>query len=269
MKAILYIVAIVVAIGAAVLSFRFSTKFEDLQQVRIKTTAESTTKYADVIKKGKELEARIADLNEAKNKCLEVTQKVAALEGTGKSLTADLAKKEEALVKQKSDLEEAKKVQETITKILGELGGDVTLDNLGDKIAEVEASKKTKQESLDETTKKIEDTDKILATNRTESDRLTKRIIERTVRINRNAQEAVVTAVDQDWGILVIGAGSNSGFTPQTALLVMRDGRLIGRVRPSSIEPNQTIAEIDFKSMASGARIMPGDRVMLGKPNTN
>ena len=77
----------------------------------------------------------------------------------------------------------------------------------------------------------------------------------------------MVTAVDQDWGFLVIGAGSNSGFSPQTGLLVTRDGHLIGRVRPSSIEPNQTIAEIDFKSIAAGARIMPGDRVMLGKPH--
>ena len=84
------------------------------------------------------------------------------------------------------------------------------------------------------------------------------------MRIGRNAMEAVVTAVNQDWGFLVIGAGSNSGFSPQTSMLVMRDGRLIARVRPSSIEPNQTIAEIDFKSMPRG-RIQPGDRVMLSQ----
>jgi hypothetical protein len=81
--------------------------------------------------------------------------------------------------------------------------------------------------------------------------------------------ESVVTAVNQDWGFLVIGAGSNSGFTPQTSLIVQRDGRLIGRVRPSSIEPTQTIAEIDFKSIATGVRIQPGDRVMLATPATN
>ena len=96
-----------------------------------------------------------------------------------------------------------------------------------------------------------------------------KRDIERSSRIGRNSMESVVTAVNQDWGFLVIGAGSNSGFTPQTSLIVQRDGRFIGRVRPSSIEPTQTIAEIDFESLSSGVRLQPGDRVMLAKPITN
>ena len=50
---------------------------------------------------------------------------------------------------------------------------------------------------------------------------------------------------------------------------MQRDGRMIGRIRPSSIEPKQTIAEIDFNSLATGVRLQPGDRVMLAKPNTN
>ena len=96
-----------------------------------------------------------------------------------------------------------------------------------------------------------------------------KRDIERNSRIGRNSMEAVVTAVNQDWGFIVIGAGSNSGFTPQSALIVRRDGRMIGRVRPSSIEPTQTIAEIEFDSLATGVRLQPGDRVILAKPITN
>ena len=80
---------------------------------------------------------------------------------------------------------------------------------------------------------------------------------------------AVVTAVNQDWGFLVIGAGSNSGFTPQSSLIVQRNGRRVGRVRPSSIEPTQTIAEIDLDSLATGVRIQPGDRVILATPTSN
>jgi hypothetical protein len=52
-------------------------------------------------------------------------------------------------------------------------------------------------------------------------------------------------------------------------LLVKRDGKLIGRVRPSSIEPNQTIAEIDQESLVLGVRLQPGDRVILARPATN
>jgi hypothetical protein len=78
--------------------------------------------------------------------------------------------------------------------------------------------------------------------------------------------QAVITGVNQEWGFLVIGAGSNTGFTPQTSLLVQRDGKMIGRVRPSSIEPTQTIAEINFKTLAPGVRIQPGDYVIYEKP---
>ena len=100
---------------------------------------------------------------------------------------------------------------------------------------------------LDELETLVGSSEKMLAGSRADFDRLVKRDIERNSRIGRNSMEAVVTAVNQDWGFIVIGAGSNSGFTPQTSLIVQRDGRLIGRVRPSSIEPTQTIAEIDFQ----------------------
>lgn len=65
---------------------------------------------------------------------------------------------------------------------------------------------------------------------------------------------------------MVIGAGSNVGFTPQTKLLVKRDGVLIGRINPTSIEPSQTIAEIEASSLAPGTSIQPGDRVILAVP---
>jgi hypothetical protein len=81
--------------------------------------------------------------------------------------------------------------------------------------------------------------------------------------------QAVVSAVDHEWGFVVIGAGSNSGFTPQTELVIERDGIRIARVTPSSVEPSQTIAEIDSKSLSAGVRIQPGDRVILATPATN
>jgi hypothetical protein len=94
-------------------------------------------------------------------------------------------------------------------------------------------------------------------------------MVERNSRIGQNSLEAVVTAVNPEWGFVVIGAGSNSGFTPQTSLIVQRDGRMIGRVQPSAIEPMQTIAEVDFKALPSGVRLQPGDRVILSKPTAN
>ena len=125
------------------------------------------------------------------------------------------------------------------------------------------------QAKLDELETLVGSGEKALAARRSEIDTLMRRDIQRSARIARNSMEAVITAVNQDWGFLVIGAGANSGFTPQTSLLVQRDGQLVGRVTPSAIEPTQTIAEIDFDSLPAGARIQPGDRVILAKPNAN
>jgi len=52
-------------------------------------------------------------------------------------------------------------------------------------------------------------------------------------------------------------------------MVVQRDGRVIGKVRPSSVEPTQTIAEIDYSSLGAGVRLQPGDRVLLARPSTN
>jgi hypothetical protein len=108
-----------------------------------------------------------------------------------------------------------------------------------------------------------------LETKQQEVARLVERKGARNARIGRNSVEARVTAVDNEWGFVVIGAGSNSGFSPQTTLLVKRDGKLIGKVNPSAIEPTQTIGEIEYKTLLPGVRIQPGDSVMLAKPAAN
>src|SRR5690606_4623874 len=120
----------------------------------------------------------------------------------------------------------------------------------GDEIVKIEESAKSKKARSEELLTLIEGAQKQIAASKAEAERLSTKAIESSVRISRNAMEAVVTAVNQDWGFLVIGAGSNSGFTPQPSLLVKRDGKLIGRVRPTAIEATQTIADIDLESLA-------------------
>jgi DNA repair exonuclease SbcCD ATPase subunit len=269
MKAIIYVVAIVVAIGSSVFTYRHWMKFEALQKDRLATIAENKNISADADYQENKLKKEKETLASSEQKLEEVTQSLTVAEATGATLKREGAELEGTLKEQEQEFAELNKTMDEVNKILGDLGGDITIDNVGDKVAEIDADKKAKQEKLEETQTLIGAADKSLANNRAEVDRLAKKIIERNARIGRNAMEAVITSVDQDWGFLVIGAGSNTGFSPQTGLLVMRDGRMIGRVRPSSIELNQTIAEIDFKSLAAGVRIQPGDRVMLAKPNFN
>ncbi len=269
MKAILYVVALLVAGGAAYFTLEHSRKFEELETHRIKTIADNKAVSANADVKEKELKDEKGVLASSKDKREILTQSISALKSTAAALERDVAGLDSTIKGQKEEFEEVERTRAEVAEILKGTGEDVTIETLPQMISQINEDKKALIIKLDELEILATGAEKQLANSRAEFDRLVKRDLERSARISRNSMESVITAVNQDWGFLVIGAGSNSGFTPQTGLIVQRDGRMIGRVRPSSIEPTQTIAEIDFKSLASGVRLQPGDRVMLATPITN
>ena len=266
MKAILYIVAIVTAGGAAVFSFIHCGKFQALEKDRVETIASNKTVIAHADATDANIKKEKALLAASQEKLELLTQSLSSLKSTGSGLTHDVSKLKEDLKGQDEEFAQLQKALDEVNVILAGLGGGVTLDTLPEKVQQIEDDKKAKQSKIEELEVLIAGADKGLVSGHAELDRLGKRIVDRSARISGNSLEAVVTAVNQDWGFLVIGAGSNSNFTPQTTLLVQRDGRMIGRVKPSSIEPTQTIAEIDLDSLAAGVRIQPGDRVILSQP---
>jgi predicted RNase H-like nuclease (RuvC/YqgF family) len=269
MKAIPYVVAILILGGAAYFTLEHSRKFTELEDVRLKTIADNKAVSANADAKETELRKANEVLASTKQTREVRTQELDSLKNTAGRLQGELAELDRTLTAQEEQFAQLNKTMEEVGGMLKDLGDDITLENLADKIQELEEDRKAKQEKLEELETLVSSGEKALETKRSEVDRLVRREVQRTARITRNSMEAVVTAVNQDWGFLVIGAGSNSGFAPQTSMLVMRDGRMIARITPSAIEPTQTIAEIDFKSMAPGARIQPGDRVILTKPTAN
>jgi hypothetical protein len=269
MKPIFYGVAILAACGAAFFSYSHLKKFETLEAERVQTiqTTMERNASADVADKGI-LEER-KQLATSKEKRELLTQSVSSLSSTGVGLANNLTRLDSELKSQDEEFAQLKVALDEVNLILADLGGGVTLDSLPETIERIQADKLAKEKKLEELEELVSGAEKSLASSRSEMDRLTQRATERSARIGRNSMESVITAVDQNWGFVVIGAGSNSGFTPQTSLLVRRDGRKIGRVRPSAIEPTQTIAEIEMESLAPGVRLQPGDRVILAKPITN
>lgn len=269
MKTIFYVVAILAACGAAFFSFRHSTKFADLEKDRVETIATNKQTIADAEVSEKKIKDFKATLAASQEKQGLLEQGLDQAKSAGSALTSDNAKLGGELKGQDEEFAQLEKALAEVKVILAGLGEGVTLETLPETIQQIEDDKTAKQKKLEELETLGSGAEKSLAGGRAEMDRLSKRMSDRSARIASNSMEAVVTAVNQDWGFVVIGAGSNSGFTPQTVLLVERDGRKIGRVRPSSIEPTQTIAEIDFESLASGVRLQPGDRVILAKPTSN
>lgn len=268
MKAIINVVAILVIGGAAFLTLQHHSKFQQQQGERLKTIDTNRTVSASADATETDLKKEVARLNTAENKKTELTQSLDSLKSDGATKERDLAEVENTLKGQDDEFVELNKAMDQVKEIVKGLGNDVTLDNLGEKIQVVTEDRKQKELAMDELTTNISTAEKKLADVTSELDRLMKRDLERNSNIARNAMEAMISSVDQDWGFVVIGAGSNSGFAPQSTLIIKRDGQVIGRLQPSSIEPSQTIAEIDFASLSPGVRIQPGDRVIPLKPFT-
>jgi vacuolar-type H+-ATPase subunit I/STV1 len=269
MKIAFHILAILAFGVAGYFSLTHKEKFEQQQTTRLETietnrnvTASADAEDANIVTRQAVLDTAVQDRDTA-NAALE------SLTATNRTLNNELSTVTSTLEAQQVELTELNNALEEVRKIVAELGDDVTLDNMGDKIQELSDERDNRISRNEELTELVGGAERTLADRRDEAERLVQRNVARNTRLSRNATEAVLTAVDQSWGFVVIGAGSNSGFAPQTTLIVKRDGRMIGRVKPSSIEPTQTIAEIEYESLAPGVRLQPGDRVMLAQPSAN
>ena len=82
-----------------------------------------------------------------------------------------------------------------------------------------------------------------------------------------NGKEFAVSGVDPEWGFVVVNGGtSTSNLDPSAVLLVTRGGSSIAKLKITSLEKRQLIADIIPGSLAAGNRVEVGDQVMLLKP---
>ena len=268
MKAIFYALSLLVTGAAAFFSYQNVGKFRVQQEEKIATIDKNDVLTKKSAKQQTDLDAEKLALETANRDREAAKQSISSLQSKGKALVREIGALNATLEEQKAKFVELEKTKAEINKIVE--GVDVQdIGEIPGEVAKLEAEKAAKTKELEELNTGNESLEKNVAKNQEEISRLAERDAARDTRIRRNAMESVVTAVNEDWGFVIIGAGSNTGFTPQTKLLVKRDGRLIGMVKPSSIEPSQVVAEIDTDTLAPGVRIQPGDRVILGEPASN
>ena len=71
-----------------------------------------------------------------------------------------------------------------------------------------------------------------------------------------------VMAVNSGWGFCVLNIGDNQGAAANRTLIVTRGGRGIGRVRITSVEATQSVADILPNTFLRGMYVQPGDGVI-------
>ena len=76
-----------------------------------------------------------------------------------------------------------------------------------------------------------------------------------------------VLAVNQAYNFVVLNLGARQGVEPNSEMLVLREGTLIGKIRISSVEPATAIGDIITSSLARGAQMQTGDNVIYAGTN--
>jgi hypothetical protein len=76
-----------------------------------------------------------------------------------------------------------------------------------------------------------------------------------------------ILAVNQAYNFVVLNLGGRQGVEPNSEMLVLRDGALIGKIRISSVEPTTAIGDILSSSLARGVQVQRGDLVIYAGAN--
>jgi cell shape-determining protein MreC len=79
---------------------------------------------------------------------------------------------------------------------------------------------------------------------------------------HRAGVHGTVLASNQAYNFVVLNLGARNGVEPNSEMLVLRDGTLIGKIRVSSVEPATAIGDIISNSLARGVQVQPGDSVI-------
>jgi chromosome segregation ATPase len=270
MKQLVFPILAVVATAAALyFTITQTDKFQAIQDLRIATEEEIIVVNANIEDHKAKIAVEEDNKKVAQDERTVAQNSVANYKTENSSIENEVATLDAKIAVQDTQIGELKQVVAGVKQEFGQVGIEVSLATIDANFKTVNVSIETKQGTDRELDESIAKEEKRLADKRAEIDRYNSRIQARDLRIAQNEIEARVTAVNHDWGFIMIGAGSNSGFMPDTKLLIKRDGRLIGTVKPSSIEPTQTVADIEFSSLAPGVRFQPGDEVILAKPANN
>jgi predicted RNase H-like nuclease (RuvC/YqgF family) len=268
MKSIFYVLAILV-IGAAGY-FAFDLKNKMTAEIALYEETKDENERVDV-----EITATEKTLADTKTSLGTALDKKASLESTQGNEESKKRTYLAAIEGYDRDIAgydaELKQVQEAIAKIEELLGGiNVGIEEIPGKLEDLKNRKLDLQKNLEKLTEQEAKLNREVAGNRSKIENLNDRFADIREKIERGAQVGTVTAVDPVWGFVIVNQGvTNSNVTEESSLLVSRGGRYLGRLKVTSLEPNQSICDMEDGSFRTGVRVQPGDSVIIANPGLN
>ena len=262
MKTIFYILSVLVIGTTAYFSFDNSNKlqseidlFESTRGVKRKTETDIEKQEGILANTKQELETA-QQLN---------AELIAEMENMKSREVAYNKSKEAAQVKideADAQLEQLAAIKAKIDKALK--GVDIDWPQIPSEIKRLQELRKKKGDDLDLLNEHIAKLTKDVADKRASNARESDRLSKIRTKIARNAKVGAITSVNSTWGFVIVNLGTNnSNVTAQSKLLVTRNGRLLGRLTPNSVEASQTVCDLNARDVNPGVRIQPGDQVTL------
>ncbi len=77
-----------------------------------------------------------------------------------------------------------------------------------------------------------------------------------------NGLSGKILAYNPGWNFVVLSIGDRQGLKANAQMIIMRGNQAIGKVKVTSVEPGNSIADIVPGSIAKGVFVQPGDRVV-------
>ena len=262
MKSILYILSILLMGAAAFFAYDSKVKLDNEISTYNQRHAENTNVSAAITKNQGDLDDLDLAVKAAKDKNSVLTETKSNEVAKAGGLRASIEKLN-TIKDMEAKLAEFAEAQKEVEKLLE---GNVAFRDIEGEIAKIEGERRAQQKKLDELLLLEEKLQKAVAANREEMTRLVTRLDEIHQKMSRNSAQGMVTAVDPVWGFVIVNLGeNNSNITPQSDLLISRNGLLVGTVKVSSLEPNQSICDLDLRTLKRGRRIQPGDSVIIAE----
>lgn len=256
MTKLLYILSAFVICGSIFYSFQNRKKFLDLRDQRI----EVRNSIDESIRKSSKNAADVGDLNgEVSDTETQLGDKVEQV----KVMQSDISSKEVEVAKVASEIEGINAEVAQIDQVIKEKLGPITIDELQATMASLKTEVDESQKMAETLEEEIDLAKAAAVRNEEAAKNLALQERNRDASVAKNSFEASVRAVNDDWGFVVINAGQNRGVAPDTSYLVRRGNKQVGRVRVVSVEKSISICDIAGGSMKAGAKILPGDRVIL------
>ena len=150
---------------------------------------------------------------------------------------------------------------ENAVKEISERFPGTTLQNVADKIKQLESDLETAKQDLATRKTELEVVNKKVAANEVRIEKAEKVQADRLSSIGRNATEGMITAVNTDWGFVLVNIGKDQGVQGDSELIVKRNGIRIGNLNVVSIQPGLTVADIYQKGLSGS--VEPGDKVIF------